>query len=179
MSGSPMILSSSRSMEWYQKYDEQCSNYQLASGNNNSSWSMNYPGYAHPSSVAVANSTVSGSGTSGVPSTAYPGGIMETDVDPKELEQYLDNPAAARKVPSSVYTSHTREDVFLDLQPGNNNNNNNVSGMQMPTSHLQAHLGGEGHVGATVGVLARNDYYTVSGVGSVGGGYEGRYKDFY
>lgn len=189
---------SSRSIDWYQKYDEQCSSYPQHSGNNNSSWSMNYAGYAHSSPVVA-----SVSGAAAVSGGQYPGSIMETDVDPKELEQYLDNPAAARKVPSSVYTSHTRDDMFLDMQPGNGllTGGGSCGSMHIPTAHLQP-LGMDplpssthsGTVGATppmttttllsgggvvagVGlgtIVARNDYY-VSG----GGGYEARYKDFY
>lgn len=171
-----------RSLDWYQKYDEQCSNFPQAgsnANNNNNSWSMNYPGYGHPSSVA---SVLAAASSSGAPSASsqYQGGIMETDVDPKELEQYLDNPAAARKVPSSVYTSHTRDEMFLDLQPGNVNGA--ASCMQIPSSHLQP-LGVDPSAAVVTGVgggagalIARNDYY-VSGGGVTG--YEGRYKDFY
>lgn len=174
---SAMALSSSRvnggvnaGVDWYQKYEEQCPNYAQSSNG----WAMNYAasgGYAHPASVVT---TTVGAGQAAFQGTN--GGIMETDVDPKELEQYLDNPAAARKVPSSVYTNHTRDEMYLDLQPGVNPVNANGScGMQ--TAVLQpVGVGGDpsmGHSGATR-IHNPNEYYVTGG-----SCYEARYKEFY
>lgn len=109
-------------------------------------------------------------------------------MDPKELEQYLDNPAAARKVPSSVYTNHTRDEMFLDLQPSNGNVQS-CGGMQIPSTHLQSTTGSgissgvglidpttiahnQSSLVAATRVHNSNDYY-------VSGGYEARYKEFY
>lgn len=184
---SSAMIHSHRSIDWYQKYEtEQCSGYTQPNNNPNPSWTMNYPGYAHSASnVSAAGASVAVAAASGAGQT-YPGtGIMETDVDPKELEQYLDNPAAARKVPSSVYTNHTRDtEMFLDLQPGHNGGGLGGS-MQIPSSHMQPLVGGGVDPGAAAlthgvggalsgsGIVTRNDYYVS------GGGYEARYKDFY
>ena len=208
---SPLVLSSSASssasttaascvgrssLDWYHaKYDDHPS-YAQQPGSH-SGWMNTYPGYtsSHPSSVAavVAAATATAVGTNGSSSGTYPGGIIETDVDPKELEQYLDNPAAARKVPSSVvYTtghgglgtsnssSSREENMFLDLQPGNVNGSS-CGSLQIPTSHLQPllSLGGGGGLsdaalthGGGGQLVGRNDYY-------VSGGGGGGYKDFY
>lgn len=177
-----MSLSSSRvalgsvnaSADWYQKNDEQYPNYAQSSNG----WTMNYAGggggYSHPAAVLATSA-------SGQATTFQGGnnGIMETDVDPKELEQYLDNPAAARKVPSSVYTIHTRDEMYLDLQPGVNSVSGNGScGMQTAPLTAAGHLqpvGGDPSM--TTRIHNPNEYYVISG--DVGGGYEGRYKEFY
>lgn len=178
---SPMGLTANiRSIDWYSKYDEQCSaDYgQPPAPPSAITWHYsNGGGYTHPSAVAAG---------------AAPHFVA--DVDPNELEQYLDNPAAARKVPSSVYTSHTRDEMLLDLQPTstatqNSHSTSNIGCLMMQNpsvttqqhNHNHHHHGGISAHSAAVGTIrshhSTSDYYMNNGGSSAGsGGYDSGYN---
>lgn len=71
-----------------------------------------YPTYQHPNQYIVhPNSAINGGGI-GFQSAA----IIETDVDPKEMEQYLDGPGQSiKKVPTFNHYK-TDENLLLELQ---------------------------------------------------------------
>lgn len=73
-----------------------------------------YPTTPSPSNLSIAYNHVGNTVTTNFANTPA---ALDTDVDPKELDQYLPNQTPIRRVPSSAYSFKTEEVVELQPMP--------------------------------------------------------------